>query len=409
MNLRKNLGRVASTIVATALLASVATVPAFAVGEPAAAEINNTSNFSIDKVIEKDAGVYLPVTTFTFKITPDEADPNEVVDVTETNQEGIVVEDGIIGVFPNEKIKGEAPNQYAELNATINNNVNTDENKEAASVTVSTDSIALDGTAFDHAGVYKYEIVEVEGDYEGVSYDTTPKTLYIYVGYADENAEAAATLSVLYTVVVDDGETAFVNGKTNNVVNEYGVGGTDNQIGTLTVEKTVSGTQGDKNTPFEFTIVITGAAGEKYGAKILTPNAEGQYTEEALEAPFTSGESKTISLKHGQKIVIDSLSASDQYVITETAANKNNYTTTVTKTTASDTVADETMAVTGTIATASTEDDADAVDQGKVITFNNDRDASTPTGIVMNVAPYALLVVVAVAGCFVFLRKRNED
>ena len=30
MNLRKNLGRVASTIVATALLASVATVPAFA-------------------------------------------------------------------------------------------------------------------------------------------------------------------------------------------------------------------------------------------------------------------------------------------------------------------------------------------------------------------------------------------
>lgn len=42
-------------------------------------------------------------------------------------------------------------------------------------------------------------------------------------------------------------------------------------------------------------------------------------------------------------------------------------------------------------------------------TITNTRSTTTPTGIVMNVAPYALLVVVAVAGCFVFLRKRNED
>ena len=39
----------------------------------------------------------------------------------------------------------------------------------------------------------------------------------------------------------------------------------------------------------------------------------------------------------------------------------------------------------------------------------NTRNAVSPTGIVMNVAPYALLVVVAAAGCFVFLRKRRED
>lgn len=48
-------------------------------------------------------------------------------------------------------------------------------------------------------------------------------------------------------------------------------------------------------------------------------------------------------------------------------------------------------------------------DETNCIEFNNSRNSSTPTGIVMNVAPYALLVVVAVAGCFVFLRKRNED
>ena len=43
------------------------------------------------------------------------------------------------------------------------------------------------------------------------------------------------------------------------------------------------------------------------------------------------------------------------------------------------------------------------------VTFTNTRDAVSPTGLVMDIAPYALLVIVAAAGCFVFLRKRRED
>ena len=45
----------------------------------------------------------------------------------------------------------------------------------------------------------------------------------------------------------------------------------------------------------------------------------------------------------------------------------------------------------------------------KNVVFYNTRDAVSSTGIVMNVASYVLLVVVAAAGCFVFLRKRRED
>ena len=43
------------------------------------------------------------------------------------------------------------------------------------------------------------------------------------------------------------------------------------------------------------------------------------------------------------------------------------------------------------------------------VTVTNDRDAVSPTGLIMDIAPYVLLVVVAAAGCFVFLRKRRED
>ena len=43
------------------------------------------------------------------------------------------------------------------------------------------------------------------------------------------------------------------------------------------------------------------------------------------------------------------------------------------------------------------------------VTITNYMQTVAPTGLAMDIAPYALLIVVAAAGCFVFLRKRNED
>ena len=47
--------------------------------------------------------------------------------------------------------------------------------------------------------------------------------------------------------------------------------------------------------------------------------------------------------------------------------------------------------------------------QDNAVTITNTKETVNPTGVVMDIAPYALLVVVAAAGCFVFLRKRRED
>ena len=40
-------------------------------------------------------------------------------------------------------------------------------------------------------------------------------------------------------------------------------------------------------------------------------------------------------------------------------------------------------------------------------TITNTKNAVSPTGIMMDIAPYAVLVVIAAAGCFIFLRKRH--
>ncbi len=45
----------------------------------------------------------------------------------------------------------------------------------------------------------------------------------------------------------------------------------------------------------------------------------------------------------------------------------------------------------------------------KDVVYTNRRDSVAPTGVIMIVAPYVLMVVIAAAGCFVFLRKRRDD
>ena len=48
-------------------------------------------------------------------------------------------------------------------------------------------------------------------------------------------------------------------------------------------------------------------------------------------------------------------------------------------------------------------------DANNDVAYTNKLDTVSPTGLAMNIAPYALLVVVAAGACFVFLRKRRED
>ena len=69
MNLRKNLGRVASTIVATALLASVATVPAFAAGASTAQNANGLTSITLNKKLVLPDNVAIPNQTFTFTVS----------------------------------------------------------------------------------------------------------------------------------------------------------------------------------------------------------------------------------------------------------------------------------------------------------------------------------------------------
>ena len=134
----------------------------------------------------------------------------------------------------------------------------------------------------------------------------------------------------------------------------------------------------------------------------------------------------TFTLKHNQRLRVYGLSDTDTYTVVEKTAT--GYVTTVNgyivetsedgKLTPNDngdgyknTELTSTLQVTNTFEGTLGHTQANNAPEIKDVTvlYENNREAVSPTGIVMNVVPYALLVVIAAAGCFVFLRKRDED
>ncbi len=227
-------------------------------------------------------------------------------------------------------------------------------------ITVGTTNITINNTKFTAPGIYRYVVTETEGNYEGVAYSTETKYFDVYVN-SEGNVYSYAFVNPENTKVKDDG--VFTNA--------YGTA--DKPVSDLTISKTVAGNQGDKTKDFTFTIEVDGTSGEQY----YVNNGK----------TLVSGVPVDITLKDGESVIIYGLSASDTYTVTETDYTADGYTTTI------DTV--KTNTKTGTIS-------ADAT-----VAFVNTKNATTPTGIVMNIAPYVLMVAVAAVLAVVFLRKRN--
>ena len=301
----------------------------------------------VTKNLKKEAEVYVPNTTFEFTITPGTAD-------------------GAIYAGP----AGGVTMAGSTLTATPD-----DATLAATDVEIGKLALEFDITKFTAPGVYRYKIQETAGSYDGITYDEGEYLLDVYIVY-DINGDLE--LAGSETIIAGEKQGFSDEGELCDVVitNLYGVdedGNPDplNPTSSLTITKTVTGNQGDKNKDFTFTITVTGETGEKY--KI------------GADGTLTSGTSGTFTLKNGESIVITGLDDNDTYVVAEDDYSGEGYTTTV--------VGDET----GTI------------DEDTTIAYTNDKEVSAPTGIIMNIAPYIMFVLLAVVVAVVFLSKKKNS
>ena len=435
MKLSKTIGRIATTLVATAMLASVAVVPAFAdVPEPVptyngiganGTQVGTSTdkeihNLTFKKVLKMPEGVTTPAVSFDFTLKGATAGEDETVRGTGN------------GSSTSLEVYSGAGQSTGTATFTANQSTSEVEDGIVAAETVV--NIPLDDLTFTDAGVYKYTLEEsplastvADKDEYILSDDST---VYLYVERVNADTEDEDYI-VTGAVMLKPGATySSANKSDGKIVNTYLLDEDgDPKANELTVAKQVAGSLGNRSEDFEFTVKILYTyadgneqnTGKTYKAVYeVWSESEGKFVVDSDKDPvvFTAQKvgplnyrdwaaEQTFTVSHNERIHIYGISAKDQCQVKETNSGKG-YDVTYKSNTkdAEGKVYQYTSSLTGVVGYLSDiKDGADAIN----MTFINTRNAVSPTGIVMNVAPYALLVVVAAAGCFVFMRKRRED
>ena len=235
--------------------------------------------------------------------------------------------------------------------------------------------IDFNSVTWADTGVYRYTVKEVAGSNTAISYDSTT-TYYIdvFVVQGETNLEIGGI------IVSTDGTYSAEAGESgNNYANKVGKGTIENTWKThdLTVTKSVTGNQGNKNKEFHFTVTFTGLVdGQTY-----------HYIENGQAKTFTGGQSATITLTNGQSATFYDLPEGATYTVVETEANQDGYTTTYSDGNG-----------TGTIGTADVS-----------VTVTNNKEGTVPTGVLLTIAPFAALMAVGGLGAVVILKRKKEE
>lgn len=314
------------------------------------------TEFELTKEVTTDGNTHAPNTAFSFTITEGDA----------STFEGAKVYAGVVG-----GLTLDAANDFSFAPEA-----------DASASYTKTGKIKVDASVFTKPGVYHYIVTETQGTYDGITYDTTPRHVYVYVINGTNGYEVEAVK------VVKDKDTAKADDL--KIVNIYG--DKDNpdkdNIHDFIIKKTVTGNQGDKNMEFSFTITIDGDdtdknsnGKEKYKA-VKTSKEGGEETihiEDGVAADFT--------LKDTETLHIYGLSEKDTYVVTEADYSGDGYTTTTPENAKGSLTAD-----------------------GVEVKFINDKNVGPATGVAMTFAPYVLLVAAAGGlGAVVLGKKKRED
>ncbi len=297
---------------------------------------------AITKTLTVDDGVYQPAEIFNFAIKGTTDGPQKA-NITA------------------------APDGFVTLNA---NSVTFDGSaKGTGSKTI---GLSYNTDALSQPGIYRVaiseSIPEETNRRDGLTYDDAVRYMDLYV---TRNSQTN-TLEISNTVVYNEkgekvpGTGQAAGNQAINFNNEY------NTV-SLTVKKQVAGNMGDLDQAFDFTITIKGTENEKY-----------TYNDKEAK----SGESFTVSLKHGQSVVINGLTAKDTITVDE-----------------DDKYADQGYTAEGEITAA---EEVGSVN--KEVEVTNTRDQITPTGLIENIAPFVLAIAAAGVIFFVYFKKdKNEE
>lgn len=278
---------------------------------------------------------------------------------------------------------GEVPATYPTetLKFTVNadsTNPTSDPKISIADHTVTGNSgeVVITIPAYTEVGRYNYEVVEVEGSTQGVTYSDTKFDVQVLVTYDDEQ-------NLVKQVAF---KTNGTDGKVDTIVNNY-------DLGALSVDKVVSGNLASETQLFDINVTFTslnpvlsaisGAADIAVGDWKFD---ESQNCWSVTKTIQTSGEADAVTFNNIPKGV--------EYVVEEDSRHA---------------VADPNGSNSATGYTVSYEKDKGTIikdtTQNAVVT--NTKGTTVDTGIALDSLPYIMILAVAFIGLVVFMGKKR--
>ena len=399
--MRKNLNRLATLALSGMMVMSMA-VPAFA------------QNINFEKRVHTDGKTLAPNTTFNFKVTPatqagsytyfSEDDNKQHTEATKPGPaNGITV----TGASFTPKAKEFGDEKGADYGIFKSNAV-----------------IHVDESKFGDFGFYEYDMVEDVKDedrYEGIYYTKSEFKIFVL-----KYKEGTETKFITNVVRVKNDKGQSVNTKVTGVDNNYGreVPPNDNPdippftpdpkkpneehpydtTHEVTVRKRILGKVANMSDKFEFYVTVV--PGDKKGQKgneLYNVEKEGSANLGGIEA-FTAGvESTKIVVGNNDGFTITGLTKGDQVIVREAKEGGNTYTMTAGAVDGKeDYISELAKVVNYTTSFKAIKDDAE-------VDIKNTKDVATPTGIVMNVMPYAMMLAVAGGLGVVFMNRKKEE
>lgn len=314
---------------------------------------------------------------------------------------------GLVPITKNYKVVGseekKAPaetfNFTVTPGATVNGAEKTVEKSEATTIpamaansdekTVEFTALTEDGTGtftvdvanlnITKPGIYYYTVTETPSNTAGVDYAADPMIMVITAGYADDGEDS--TLS--YWVGLHDSKE--FNNKNKPFENTY-------TAGSLKVTKKVTGSLGNKDKKFNIDVTFTAPAGKTVKSTITyVNNGEKSIAPAAWTLNTTTNQYEatvTVELAHKGFVQFNNIPKDVTYIVEEQDYSREEYTATYED------------SKSGTIA-----------NDVKSTTITNQRgDDTIDTGVILDNAPYMLMLAVVAGGAMTLvIKKRREE
>lgn len=228
-------------------------------------------------------------------------------------------------------------------------------------------------------GMYYYTVTETPSNTAGVDYAAKSMIMVITAGYADDGEDS----SLSYWAALHD--STNYNDKNSKFENTY-------TAGSLKVTKKVTGSLGDKDKKFNVDVTFTAPAGKTVKSTITYVNdGEKSIAPDAWKLNTTTNKYEanvTVELAHKGFVQFNNIPKDVTYIVAEQDYSGQEYT------------AKYDGSESGTIAN----------DVKSTTITNNKGDDNIDTGVILDNAPYILMLAVVAGGAMTLvIKKRREE